>query len=512
DVTMITAPLTSFLCDKTPASHYGIIEQLVAGECMDVTDAELEQALGLELSSLTDPAPASNNHYYYIRSWAITYADLSRVLAYWKENDILSPAQWTWMAWRIDTHAPETTMFFRYVGVTEGRRPVDRFMDDLIKRRHGLLAAFQNALLQVAPDVAASVRVYLVPSATMTAAAQQGFVDDRESIIVAFLGGRNKLLNRQAGGYFSSYTLSSADADLYRSLGLSFFQALETNYDQAPNAMAQGIQLWAQSVLDYALENPENSGTSLRPMTTAHRDIMIQQATPRSFVRDAGKEVLMVLVGKDNTLEDFISNVPFLDGESRAGRLTADYLARIYSWEYQLPTWSYRLISSKTLPFVDLYPFPRYCKDPELFQLLAGYLRATTPLITVTFSQPISSIATANFYHSIGIPQDEFLDHVGVPRLAHYAPADWLTNDAMQSPPAGYWTIVIPHIDPGHDKYGIQLVALHRVFDLTWWITMYVAEIICERRTPFYPMTSRDALVQQVCVTGESSTVVSRWA
>ncbi|KAJ3170034.1 hypothetical protein HDU87_000501, partial [Geranomyces variabilis] len=45
DVTMITAPLTSFLCDKTPASHYGIIEQLVAGECMDVTDAELEQAL-----------------------------------------------------------------------------------------------------------------------------------------------------------------------------------------------------------------------------------------------------------------------------------------------------------------------------------------------------------------------------------------------------------------------------------------------------------------------------------
>ncbi|KAJ3147257.1 hypothetical protein HDU86_008093 [Geranomyces michiganensis] len=185
---------------QTPASHYGIIEQLVAGQGMDITNAELEKALGLQLSTVADPEPESNNHYYYIRSWAITYADLSRVFAYWKENDILSPTQWTWMAWQIDVHAPETTVFFRYVGMTEGRRPVDRFMEDLIMRRHGLLAAFQSALLQVAPDVAASAQVYLIPSATMTAAAQQSFVDDRERILVALLGGRNRLLNRQVGG------------------------------------------------------------------------------------------------------------------------------------------------------------------------------------------------------------------------------------------------------------------------------------------------------------------------
>ncbi|KAJ3154700.1 hypothetical protein HDU89_007940 [Geranomyces variabilis] len=456
---------------QTPASHYGVIEQLVAGQSMDVTDAELERALGLEPSKVTDPEPASINHYYYIRSWAITYADLSRVFAYWKENDILTPAQWTWMAWRVDTHAPETTVFFRYVGMTEGRRPVDRFIDDLMSRRHGLLAAFHNALLQVAPDVAASARAYLIPSATMTVAAQQGFVDDRERILVALLGGRNKLLNRQVGGYFSSYTPSSADVDLYHSLGLRFFHNLQANIDQPPDAMTQGIRLWAQSVLDYATESPDKSGTSRRPMTTAHRDMMIQQATPRPFVREAGKEVLMVLVGKDITLEDFISN---------------------------MPAWDYRLISSKTLPFVDLCSFPRFSKDPALYQLLASYLRATTPLITVTFSQPVSSIAAANFYHSIGIRQDEFLDNVGVPRLAHYAPADWLTDNTMQGPPAGYWTIVIPHIHPGNDKYGTQRAALHRVLDLTWWITMYVAQIMRDRRSPFEPPRSRDALVQRV--------------
>ncbi|KAJ3172623.1 hypothetical protein HDU88_005953 [Geranomyces variabilis] len=498
DVTLITPALTSFVCDKTPASHYGVIEQLVAGQSMDVTDAELERALGLQPSKVTDPQPASNNHYYYIRSWAITYADLSRVFAYWKENDILAPAQWTWMAWRVDTHAPETTVFFRYVGMTEGGRPIDRFFEDLMSRRHGLLAAFHDALLQVAPDVAASARAYLIPSATMTVAAQQGFVDDRERILVALLGGRNKLLNRQVGGYFSSYTPTLADVDLYRSLGLSFFRDLEANIDQPPDAMTQGIRLWAQSVLDYATESPDKSGTSRRPMTTAHRDMMIQQATPRSFVREAGKEVLMVLVGKDITLEDFISNVPFLEGESRAGRLTADYLARIYSWEHQMPAWDYRLISSKTLPFVDLCSFPRFSKDPALYQMLASYLRATTPLITLTFSQPVSSIAAANFYHSIGIRQDEFLDNVGVPRLAHYAPADWLTDNTMQGPPAGYWTIVIPHIHPGNDKYGTQRAALHRVLDLTWWITMYVGQIMRDRRSPFYQTVSRDALVQRV--------------
>ncbi|KAI8587445.1 hypothetical protein BDZ88DRAFT_454110 [Geranomyces variabilis] len=116
----------------------------------------------------------------------------------------------------------------------------------------GLLAAFHDALLQVAPDIAANPRVYLIPSATMTVAAQQGFVDDRARIPVALLGGRNKLLNHQVGGYFSSYTPSSADVDLYDSLGLRFLHDLEANYDQPPDAMAQGIGLWAQSVLAYS--------------------------------------------------------------------------------------------------------------------------------------------------------------------------------------------------------------------------------------------------------------------
>ncbi|KAF7726002.1 hypothetical protein EC973_009149 [Apophysomyces ossiformis] len=106
-----------------------------------------------------------------------------------------------------------------------------------------------------------------------------------------------------------------------------------------------------------------------------------------------------------------------------------------------------------------------------------GYLQSVRPVVLATFSHMVASYANANFYHGYGITKTDFLDSVGEPSMHTYAPREWLEDDSQQETPGGYSSIVIPHIDPGRDKYGPHQVELKVVIDLTWMATLTIASI-----------------------------------
>ncbi|KAI9103724.1 hypothetical protein DFS34DRAFT_296352 [Phlyctochytrium arcticum] len=116
--------------------------------------------------------------------------------------------------------------------------------------------------------------------------------------------------------------------------------------------------------------------------------------------------------------------------------------------------WRHQL-STRPFSFVDMFPWLSLEPEDAAMAQLSAYLQATRPLLRVTFSKKVSSFAAANFYHPLGLSVHAgFLTFVGVPRLQHYAPREWLNDTTTTQPPSGFATIVVPHYHPGLDKCG----------------------------------------------------------
>ncbi|KAJ3155324.1 hypothetical protein HDU86_004414 [Geranomyces michiganensis] len=56
--------------------------------------------------------------------------------------------------------------------------------------------------------------------------------------------------------------------------------------------------------------------------------------------------------------------------------------------------------------------------------------------------------------------------------MQHCAGRAWLDTPAL-APPVGSLLLMIPHLDPGVDKYARQPAVLRQVLDLTWQVTLY---------------------------------------
>ncbi|KAI9104791.1 hypothetical protein DFS34DRAFT_691025 [Phlyctochytrium arcticum] len=77
--------------------------------------------------------------------------------------------------------------------------------------------------------------------------------------------------------------------------------------------------------------------------------------------------------------------------------------------------------------------------------------------------------------------------------------AVFFAESEQTSRPIGLSFIMIPHLDPGYDKYGQQPVQLRRVYDLTWHLSIYILNqaLVLAAQTPADHDTLVKALYEQ---------------
>lgn len=106
-------------------------------------------------------------------------------------------------------------------------------------------------------------------------------------------------------------------------------------------------------------------------------------------------------------------------------------------------------------------------------------------------------LVAANFYHVHGLRTTRLLDIVGRPQIRHYAPPDWLNDQTLQQPPAGYSFVWLPLYDTGLDKYGSQPTQLKRVFDFSSMVKVFIKDAFIKIALA-NPQMDHDTVVQTV--------------
>jgi hypothetical protein len=125
--------------------------------------------------------------------------------------------------------------------------------------------------------------------------------------------------------------------------------------------------------------------------------VVKEQAHPRRALFE-GKP-LMVLFGKDVTLEDFQGEKTFLSGASRAGSLTVELLSRLHQFEYGFGEPQVLPFMAGQFPFVDLFNYIGHGDPAAQIELARAYFEAMEPRIVVTFSRLVSAWTVSNFIH-----------------------------------------------------------------------------------------------------------------
>jgi hypothetical protein len=186
---------------------------------------------------------------------------------------------------------------------------------------------------------------------------------------------------------------------------------------------------------------------------------------------------------------------------SRSAKITAEILRQLMKLEQDVQPATAVDIESR-FPFVDLYPWIGEEETPAMLDFLRRYFEIAGPMLAVGLGYDVSSSLAANFWHQYGLPKSEFLNSVGVPTLQNFDKS-WLDSDDPEPKDNGYF-ILMPHYDPGYDKYGCQSDELHRVLVLTWMATVALADMI-KKRLESFQHSPRGALLRGALSDFESS-------
>ena len=361
----------------------------------------------------------------------------------------------------------------RYVGTVEGpRRPIDRFNDDLDGQLRNILGETYRAIETVHPHIMQDAKVYLLPDATQSPESGTK-AEDTERLLIEFLH-HPTLLNRQRDGFLSSYLPTQDETDEFMALGTDAWQTFKLGAQMTPDDMQDALITHFEEVQEYANNYPAETGTARHPFTDEVRQMTFEQARPSQF---QGNTVL-VFLGKDITYRDFTRAKPFWDGGSQAMAVikgilqrTADSEAESHSRNYlrnihdQLSLWC----------FADLWSWLRHKNVEQATFFLAQYMNIIRPLIAVSYSRPVNSITRANFMHNHGVSKSgmsPFTEVIAKPSIQFYHNAD--LSDQTREECA---FINIPHIHPGHDKYGKQDVRLRRLLEITMQETFVIVDL-----------------------------------
>ncbi|KAJ8658217.1 hypothetical protein O0I10_006225 [Lichtheimia ornata] len=396
----------------------------------------------------------------------------------WADDQVEFTATDAWFARLLEN--PNEDIYLRYVGMTNGTA-MERHTQEVHGQAGGLLGMFYNTLRRVDPATFNNVNIYYFYRTTATEMSQytQRMRDMKEQIIIAFFGVEN-LLNTQYGGRLSSYQPSSHQTgrlERFRSRFFSLFQQHAT-----PQQDQHVLQPWIERVMDGALHSMEHDLL----------DMMLDQALPHTV----DGYTILVLLGADITIADFDNAQSFLGGASRAGDLTRNILTRLGRLDIE----AYHF-TPHPFPFVNLYPWPNTVDTrDDAIEQLQTYMTLVQPIVTVSFSSSVTSVAFADFLHHNGLTLqtgNRYLQYVGIPRLVAMLDQQWVDNDGSDATRQQRLTILIPHVDPGYERYGERSIELLRLLDLQLAIATIISELAITCIID-HPEFTRNQVVQHV--------------
>ncbi|KAK9417713.1 hypothetical protein SUNI508_01470 [Seiridium unicorne] len=479
------------------------IFQQILDTPMLLSDQDLCKVLDLEQCIDSSQTMQGEGHKFYIRTWAMKQDQLKAVISYLSHEDNTFEELQEWLN-IMELNQPHFNagglIHVRYIGMCQPPTvPLSRLLEDQVYRAVGVLADFHSALGTLFPDVSQSAKVHMIKDATIDWKKCVHNADDVERVLIEYFES-SSLLNRQRGGWFPTYVPSIRDASAFESLQSNFYRrALDSVRGPPTQIKVQLAELFAR-LYDVANALPQDTGADKHPFTLNLKDSLLRQATPRVNCKFG---TLMVWLGKDITLQDYMLEVGFLDGESRAASLAKIMLEHLARSELSSLGYSdewYGRFDSEIFCFYDLWPWIKHEDLIVVVDLLREFLSITRPLIVNTFSRPVNHIIRANLVHQMGLPQGAFTDHVGELTIQYYDPPDWTVSENA-SPDPNTAFINIPHIHPGRDKYGSQEVELRRVIFMTMQLSFLVGSIALDvneqqATSPYTP--TRLALCQLV--------------
>ncbi|KAG2221082.1 hypothetical protein INT45_009740 [Circinella minor] len=461
DLQAVDENAISFLFKRDAQSNIQIIQEIMVNNML-INDNDLISLLDLHIAT-QEKAPFGTT-VYYVRSFRLTCDNLRNLLDMWGPDSQIE----TWK--RFSQNYPQNDIYLRYIGKVTGDSPLSRHIDDANKAT-GFLGKFYNTIKKIDPDLIDKAKLHEFYNARLDGS-QHTKNDLPERIAIAFFGIDN-LLNVQYGGEFNAYQPPHKVFEAFRYYNLTFFHDFESADNQQTSA--KELIPWMHAVQQEQQKVELQTGKTAPPSSlikTIHRQAIIQRKYNQS---------ILVLIGRDLTNMGYSSGQGFFS-ESRAGDLTKRILCRQRSWANGIEATDARSFDSTPFPFVDLFPWPGRKNNPEgALRQLCQYVKIVQPLITVTFSVMVTSVAFSNFLHFQGIMNqrnDSFMDLVGIPCLRYILDESWV-NDSTNggTPPENNLTIVVPHVHPGFERYGAYSAVLNYLLDLTWTITLIIGEI-----------------------------------
>ncbi|KAI7854918.1 hypothetical protein BDC45DRAFT_507213 [Circinella umbellata] len=461
DLQAIDENVISFLFKRDAQNNIQAIQEIMVNNML-INDNELISLL--DLNTATQEKAPYDTTVYYVRSFRLTSDNLRNLLEMWGADSRTEK-------WRRFSQAyPQNDIHLRYVGKVTGNSPLSRHIDDANKAS-GFLGRFYNTIKKIDPGLVNNAKLYEFHNTRLNKF-RHIEKDLPERLAIAFFGIEN-LLNVQHGGDFNVYQPSHQVFEAFSSYNLTFFHEFESDDKQQVNA--NELIPWTNVV------QQEQQKVELQTRKTAPPSSLIETIHRQAIIQRKYNHCILVLVGKDITYMDYGTGQGFFS-ESRAGNLTKRILCRQRSWADGIEVTDERSFDSTPFPFVDLFPWP--CKKINLegaLKQLRQYMNIVQPLITVTFSVMVTSVAFSNFLHFYGIMNqrnDSFVDLVGIPCLCYILDENWMDDSTNGGIPAeNNLTIVVPHVHPGFERYGAYSAVLNYLLDLTWTITLIIGEI-----------------------------------
>lgn len=279
------------------------------------------------------------------------------------------------------------------------------------------------------------------------------------------------LLNRQRGGYFTDYVPLFDDVAAFKDMRPRFYHRFLNGSTMATANMHSELTHHFEDVQTFANEHSAETGTSRYCFEDELRESALREGLPHIYNKSA---VLMVVVGKDNTLHSYLRRTTFWEDNGQASSLTADYLRRLTRVDYDGPS-STGHLNTAAFPFVNLWQWLWHRTPSEAAFFLREYFRIVQPIIAVSLSRQVNELTKANFMHQFGTRLKSFITSVGDLSIQYHE----IDEFGQPNPESAF--INIPHIHPGFDKYGSTNPALRRVLDLSWHKTFLVASIAMDK-------------------------------
>ncbi|USW55082.1 hypothetical protein Slin15195_G084010 [Septoria linicola] len=420
---------------------------------MLLPDINLKALLHMKTSDANSPPHTPCSTVYYVRSLPITVRVLLQVIQVLQERNYKFDELDHWQRMVSHITGLDVTVYLRYIGMSSKVSPWQRHATDLVQRTNEVYGIFMQILAEIDTMAVTACSVYSFPSAaTKALRAPDGsllpvdtsMIDIKESSLIALFG-KPTLLNRQPGGYHTSYEPEDKDLVLFHNLHTSGFKGLEqlvdsaravdyvgSDYQPIQDSTRSIVNRWMRDVCQFGRGHDVELGTDAIPVTDEMEVTWAKQATPATV----HGHVLLLFIGDYCPLEAILNPANFWDQPARAVMYLKNTLSRYLALEKDSTSpqvvWNAALImqlaEAGLLPWVDYQYTPkRRPLREESAELLRQNLSALRPLIVPTFEGNVCMIVRNNF---VGIYREKgvLLGMVGRPEIQYFTDSGEIRN------------------------------------------------------------------------------------